>query len=97
MRGGSRGRAGALRSAGYTPTGPDANGGLPRKVIKCKVRARVYQLREGSAMTPRNDAYKVARFLGDYNAVASGNPNRIAKRFVNKLIGRVFVSKMWWR
>jgi hypothetical protein len=34
--------------------------------------------------------------LGDYQALASGDPKRVAKRFANKLIGRQ-LSRVWFR
>lgn len=36
----------------------------------------------------RRNLYRTARTLGDVEAVASGNPKRMAKRAVNKKIGR---------
>jgi hypothetical protein len=37
--------------------------------------------------------YKLARFLGDVQAIR--RPHRIPKRVANKIIGRGFVSKLW--
>ena len=45
----------------------------------------------------RGSLYRVARLLGDVSAVTSGRPDRIAKRLVNKLIGRKLVRRLWWR
>lgn len=43
----------------------------------------------------RSALYRAARLLGDYQALASGNPKKIAKRVGNKLIGRKIVRRMW--
>lgn len=48
-------------------------------------------------MRTRSWLYQLARLLGDVNAVASGDPKRIGKRFANKIIGRKVVSRMWFR
>jgi hypothetical protein len=42
----------------------------------------------------RNLLYKIARALGDVNAVSRG-PKAIVKRLTNKLIGRKLISKAW--
>ncbi len=48
-------------------------------------------------MSLRSWLYFFARLLGDIQAIASGNPKRIAKRAANKFIGRKFVSRIWRR
>ena len=44
----------------------------------------------------RSALYKAARVLGDVGAVAGG-PKKMAKRVVNKLLGRHLVRRLWWR
>ena len=39
--------------------------------------------------------YRIARLLGDLQAVASGSPRRIARRAANKAIGRGIVRRLW--
>lgn len=46
---------------------------------------------------PRRSLYRVARILGDVDAVASGKPKRMGKRLANKVIGRKVVRRLWWR
>lgn len=41
--------------------------------------------------------YKIARIANDVSALASGNPNRIGKRLVNKAIGRSVVRRLYLR
>jgi len=41
--------------------------------------------------------YKIARIANDVSAVASGNPKRITRRLVNKVIGRKIASKLYLR
>lgn len=45
--------------------------------------------------------YKIMRYLNDFKAVKRsieyGTPKPLAKRAVNKWIGRKIVSKLWWR
>jgi len=48
-------------------------------------------------MKLRSFLYAAARLLGDYSALASGSPKRIARRLVNKVIGRTVVRRFWWR
>ena len=45
----------------------------------------------------RSGLYRAARLLGDVGAVTSGRPSRIAKRLVNKVVGRNLVRRLWWR
>lgn len=46
-------------------------------------------------MKLRSLLYRLARLLGDIQAVGSGNPKRVGKRAVNKLIGRKVVRRLW--
>lgn len=48
-------------------------------------------------MELRSLLYRWARVLGDFEAVTSGNPKRMGKRLVNKLIGRKLARRLWWR
>jgi len=48
-------------------------------------------------MKVRGLLYRWARLLGDAEAITSGDPKRIGKRFANKLIGRNVVRRMWLR
>jgi hypothetical protein len=41
--------------------------------------------------------YKLARMLRDITVLVSGRPDKIAKRLVNKAIGRSIVRRLWWR
>jgi hypothetical protein len=41
--------------------------------------------------------YKIARIANDVSVLASGNPKRIAKRLVNKAIGRSVVKLLYLR
>jgi hypothetical protein len=45
-------------------------------------------------MNTRSWLYRVARLMGDYQAVKRG---RISKRIVNKVVGRNLVRRLWWR
>lgn len=45
----------------------------------------------------RRASYRVGSLLGDLSAVLSGKPGRVARRAVNKLVGRKVVRRMWWR
>ncbi|MFN2555637.1 MAG: hypothetical protein ABR592_01985 [Nitriliruptorales bacterium] len=45
----------------------------------------------------RRASYRASAILGDVSAIASGKPSRIAKRLVNKVIGRKVVRRLWWR
>jgi hypothetical protein len=45
----------------------------------------------------RRQLYRSASLLGDVEAVASGDPRRVERRLVNKLIGRKLVRRVWWR
>ena len=46
-------------------------------------------------MRPRALLYKLARLLGDVDAVASGDPKRIGRRLGNKIIGRKLIRRLW--
>jgi hypothetical protein len=41
--------------------------------------------------------YKIARIANDVSTLASGNPRRISRRLVNKMIGRKIASKLYLR
>ncbi len=41
--------------------------------------------------------YKAARKANDVEKITSGSPSRIAKRAVNKILGRKLLSKLFWR
>lgn len=43
----------------------------------------------------RSFLYLLARLLGDIQAIFSGNPKRIARRFGNKVIGQKVVRRLW--
>lgn len=53
----------------------------------------------GSAMARRNIVsflYRLARTANDINALASGNPRRIARRARNKILGRALGRVYRW-
>ncbi len=41
--------------------------------------------------------FKVARIANDARVLSSGNPNRIARHYANKAIGRHIVHRMYLR
>lgn len=41
--------------------------------------------------------YRLARLANDFSAIISGSPRRVARRVVNKIIGRRVVRRLWWR
>jgi hypothetical protein len=45
----------------------------------------------------RRHLYQSARVLGDYEALASGNPQRILRRAKNKLLARALAKLKIWR
>ena len=45
----------------------------------------------------RREAYRAGRVLGDLDAVASGKPDRIVKRIINKWLGRKLLWRFWRR
>ena len=42
-----------------------------------------------------SDLYKIARIVNDVKKIASGKPEKIGKRVINKYIGRKIVSKIY--
>ena len=48
-------------------------------------------------MGMRSLLYLLARLLGDWSALSSGSPRKMARRIVNKAIGRGLVGRMWRR
>ena len=41
--------------------------------------------------------YRLARLGRDVEVLASGDPARIGRRLVNKMLGRHVVRRVWWR
>ena len=41
--------------------------------------------------------YSAARLANDISTIASGNPNRIARRVKNKIVGRALARAGIWR
>ncbi len=41
--------------------------------------------------------YRLARLGRDVEVLASGDPEKMARRLVNKLLGRHVVRRAWWR
>lgn len=48
-------------------------------------------------MNTRSTLYTAARRLGDMQALASGDPRRIARRASNVLVGRTLARSGMWR
>ena len=48
-------------------------------------------------MKLRSFLYKSARTLGDVEAFASGDPNRITRQAKNKILGRALGRSGFWR
>lgn len=44
-----------------------------------------------------SNMYRAARLANDASVLASGNPNRIARRAKNKIIGRAMARGGLWR
>lgn len=40
--------------------------------------------------------YQLARLARDIQVLASGDPQKIGRRMVNKAIGRRVVRRLWW-
>jgi len=51
----------------------------------------------GSAIGDTGGAYNFARLLNDFSILLSGNPQRIARRAKNKLVGRTLGRAGFWR
>ena len=45
----------------------------------------------------RRGLYRGARLLGDVSALTSGRPGEVARRAVNKVIGRRIVRRLFFR
>jgi len=39
--------------------------------------------------------YRMARLLGDLNALVSGSPGRMVRRASNKWLGRKVIRRLW--
>jgi hypothetical protein len=44
-----------------------------------------------------SNMYRAARLANDMSVIASGNPNRIARRARNKIVGRALARGGFWR
>ena len=44
-----------------------------------------------------SDMYRAARLANDVSVLASGNPNRIARRVKNRIVGRALARAGLWR
>jgi len=44
-----------------------------------------------------SNMYRAARLANDLSVLASGNPNRIARRARNKIVGRAMARGALWR
>jgi hypothetical protein len=44
-----------------------------------------------------SNMYRAARLANDLSVLASGNPNRIARRAKNKIVGRAMARGGLWR
>lgn len=44
-----------------------------------------------------SNMYRAARLANDMSVIASGNPNRIARRARNKIVGRALARGGLWR
>ncbi|HVA87228.1 MAG TPA: hypothetical protein VNF73_13055 [Candidatus Saccharimonadales bacterium] len=44
-----------------------------------------------------SNMYRAARLANDASTLASGNPNRIARRVRNRIVGRALARAGFWR
>jgi hypothetical protein len=44
-----------------------------------------------------SNMYRAARVANDVSVLASGNPNRIARRARNRIVGRALARRGFWR
>ena len=44
-----------------------------------------------------SEMYRAARLANDVSTIASGNPNRVARRVKNRIVGRALARAGLWR